>query len=64
MFPGGGPGPFTTFRGGGLDSEIGDGMNMRHDFQVIVGSFEEMQEILSKFRKVCESLTMPVEQKP
>jgi hypothetical protein len=58
MFPGL-TSPFPQLRVAGMD-QGGDGMNMHHDFQVTIGSFEEMQEVMGKFRKVCESLTMPV----
>lgn len=61
MFPGG-PSPFPTVRMLG-DDGCGDGLNMRHDFQVVVGSFAEMQEVLAKFRQVADALTMPVEEK-
>lgn len=62
MFPGG-PVPSQLFPVRGYGDESGDGLNMRHDFQVVVGSFAEMQEVLTKFRQVADSLTMPVEEK-
>lgn len=58
MFPGGIGVPSQLIFPGGDNAE---GMSMRHDFQVVIGSFEEMQQVLAKFRAVCESLTMPVD---
>jgi hypothetical protein len=58
MFPGLNS-PYPQLRMPGAEGS-GDGMNMHHDFQIAVGSFTEMQEVLSKFRQVCDALSMPV----
>jgi hypothetical protein len=40
--------------------QAGDSLAMTHGFKVIVGSFEEMQQVLAKFREVADKLSMPV----
>jgi hypothetical protein len=59
MFPGLNQ-PYPILRMPGSEGS-GDGMNMHHDFQVAIGSFAEMQDVLLKFRQVCDALSMPVD---